>query len=139
MKRYGVRWTTYIAGLHHNSNCYSKPEKELCDRLFEFFGDESKFYSNNGQLKIGKMNFDFAYRNKIIEFNGDFWHANPSKYSADFINPVNKKTSKEVWERDKLKNEKAKELGYAVKIIWESDYKKNKEKIIKECIEWILS
>ena len=45
--------------------------------------------SNEGELQI-KINekwysADFNFKNKIIEFYGDYWHANPTKYKPDRI------------------------------------------------------
>jgi hypothetical protein len=73
---------------------------------------------------------DFLVGEKvIIEFYGDFWHANPEIYDADDVlnrlgNQI--KTAKEIWERDE------KRLQYIVEktqlpviIVWERDYKKN--------------
>jgi hypothetical protein len=41
--------------------------------------------------------------NVIIEYNGDYWHCNPSKYKEDFYNDRINMTSKEKWEKDKQK------------------------------------
>ena len=29
--------------------------------------------------------YDFMFNNKIIEYNGDFWHCNPKLYASDFV------------------------------------------------------
>ena len=53
--------------------------------------------------------YDIKYKNKIIEYNGDFWHANPSKYKPnDIINFPNSHgtvSAKEVWSNDSKKNQ----------------------------------
>lgn len=58
----------------------------------------------------------------VIEVYGDFWHANPEKYSEDYI--VNKKTlktAKDVWIRDSIRKEKIEKYGYKVLVFWEKD------------------
>ena len=81
--------------------------------------------------------YDFCYKNKIIEFHGDFWHMNPIRYSANDVNKKTKIKAIDIWEHDKFKNNLCKENGYKLKNIWESDYKKNKEHIILECIKYL--
>jgi hypothetical protein len=88
---------------------------------------------------------DYLLGNKIIEFNGDYWHMNPKKYSAndeivsiDGIyrrNVGNKAT--DIWKYDEMKLNGYKQLGYDVKVVWESEYHENPEKIIQECIDFL--
>jgi len=56
--------------------------------------------------------------NKIIEFNGEYWH---SKTKED----------------DKIRYSIMKDLGYKVLVIEEKEYKENKSHIIKKCIDFI--
>ena len=39
----------------------------------------------------------------------------------------------------KIQNEKASQKGFDIKIIWESDYNKNKEETLKNCLDFLLS
>jgi len=77
---------------------------------------------------------------KLIEFYGDYWHANPSKYDDDTI--IKKfgghKTAKEIREKDTIREQLIYKKNKNLKIIWESDFKKNKEKIIMECFNFII-
>lgn len=68
-----------------------------------------------------------------IEFNGDVFHGNPSKYSAkDCPNPYDKSiTAEEIWENDRIKQQGIKDRGYDVYIVWESEYLADKDKEIK--------
>jgi hypothetical protein len=74
---------------------------------------------------------------KIIEYNGDFWHANPNIYPPNFINPRTKINAVDKWEIDRIKLQYAQDQGYEVLVVWESDFKKNKEEIIKQCIQFL--
>ena len=69
--------------------------------------------------------------NLLIEYNGDYWHCNPIKYSSDYINIKKNKTAKEIWDYDNNKLDLAKNKNYNFEVIWETDYKKNKEIILE--------
>lgn len=64
-------------------------------------------------------------QNLIIEYNGDYWHANPKKYLPGTTLSIQGKGSipvESIWERDAFKRRLAEEAGYQVDCIWESDY-----------------
>lgn len=77
--------------------------------------------------------YDFRKGNKIIEYHGNYWHLNPSMYSADYWNQRLKMTAKEKWAKDQEKIDYATSLGYEVMIVWESEYKKDKKKTLEKC------
>ena len=55
-------------------------EKSRCEKKnFEY----ELFLNIDGIAKISKV--DYYLDGKIIEFNGDFWHANPAFYDSDDI------------------------------------------------------
>lgn len=90
----------------------------------------------NPNHKIETKTFDLFIPtfNLLIEYNGDYWHCNPEKYSATFVNKKKNMTAQELWNYDAKKICLGKEHGYYCEVIWESDYKKNKN-IILEIIE----
>ena len=88
---------------------------------------------------LGKYVFDFVYEHKIIEFNGDYWHANPKIYDKTFINKTNGYTAKELWARDKSKIKYAQKRGYEVYTVWESDFRNNPDAVIKKCMSFLTS
>ena len=97
---------------------------------------------NNKKVYIRKINnnvysYDFVFKDKIIEFNGDYWHCNPIKYTENYFHKHRQLTAKQIWEYDKLKKENSESIGFKVLTIWENDYKQNDEKVIKECIEFL--
>lgn len=81
--------------------------------------------------------YDIMANNKIIEYNGDFWHSNPKMYSGDYINPRTKLSALDRWHVDSLKLKTAIECGYQVLVIWESDFKQNKQQVINQCIQFL--
>lgn len=118
-----------------NGYCISKAEQELLNTLKERVpGVERQL-----QLKrdSGWFMYDIYKDKKIIEYNGDYWHCNPNIYSEDYVNYKTSRTAKETWEFDELKLKLAKDNGYEVLVIWETDYKKNKTKVTQECITFL--
>lgn len=97
-----------------------------------------KIKNNKGSIYI----YDFFYNDKIIEYNGDYWHANPKIYKADSLikypckEPIEARL---VWEGEKDKINLLNSLNYDLLIIWESDYKKNKEGVWQECLNFLNS
>lgn len=89
-------------------------------------GSTSKAYS-----------FDLTIGNKIIEFNGDYWHMNPNKYHENDFNKTKQMTAKEIWDYDTNKIKLAESHGYEVLVVWESDYNKDPQKTIQKCIDFL--
>jgi hypothetical protein len=59
-------------------------------------------------------------RKKIIEYNGDYWHANPSIYDPSWI-CCNGMTAREIWHRDQVKKDLAIHRGFDYRVVWESE------------------
>lgn len=87
------------------------------------------------------VDFYIKNKHKVIEFYGDYWHANPEIYELDEIisYPNNiKKTRKDIEEVDNKRiNELTTIHGLDILIVWESEYNKDPIKTVKECLEWI--
>lgn len=104
----------------------SKAEKELCDIL-----------KCNSQINIDGFWFDLWYKNKIVEYNGDYWHCNPNLYEKEYYNISIQMTANEKWKFDDYKINTAIKNGFDVLVIWESDYKKDPISIISKCKEFL--
>ena len=78
-------------------------------------------------------------RKIIIEFFGDYWHANPIKYDSTHIfNRGNYNvTAAETWEHDKNRIKNLEKAGYTVIIFWEYDYNNNREKTLEKIYDEI--
>ncbi len=140
-----------------NLKCgYSKISQDLFYKILEKYNIEDDkdgvyFATKNQEFFISKkgteydprifLQYDFCDRNKnkIIEYNGDEYHANPNLYeSGDTPHPFRKDVSaQEIWDKDKEKLRIAKNEGFEVMVVWDSDYKNNKEKIILECAKFL--
>ena len=64
--------------------------------------------------------------NTVYEYFGDFWHGNLNKYSPDNINPICKKTFKQLNEETLFKLDSLKSKDFNIIYIWESDFKNKK-------------
>lgn len=117
-----------------NNSFASSLEKRLLN-LFNEMNIEVK-----QQLFINRRSYDFLIKNtnKIIEVQGDFWHANPSIYKKnDILNLCSrgKLEAELIWNNDLEKKNLAESYGYNVYYIWESDMKNMTDNDLKI---WIL-
>lgn len=139
-KRWGERQLKWINSLSSSGmkSGFSKISQELFTQLsVEFpsilFGTDEKYLTvNENSYMIDCIHNE---KKKIIEFYGDYWHANPLKF--DESKKIHRKTALEVWEKDKKKVDDLKSIGYEVLIVWESEFKKNREETIAKCIQFL--
>lgn len=91
------------------------------------------------QFWINRKSYDFRINktNIIIEVQGDYWHANPKLYREDDIisYPEGFKKAKEIWKRDKKKENEARRYGYIVIYLWESDFLSCNDEELSKFIE----
>lgn len=132
---------------------YSNCEKELCSLLYSKLkekcidfkiysiinGSNQWFLFENKRYYFYDIVFFYKNSKKIIEFNGDFWHMNPNIYSANDYNNVLNKTAQEIWDYFDEKIMVANKNNFETYVIWESDWKKNKELIIDNCIKFLIN
>lgn len=92
------------------------------------------------QLKYDRNYFmyDIYFQNKIIEYNGDFWHCNPQIYKKDYVNYRTKRTAEQIWDKDRKKFLVAEQQKYEVLTIWEKDYRNDKEKELHKCLNFLI-
>ena len=100
-----------------------------------------KYGENEAIIEVsdGKMfKPDLLYGNKIIEFFGDFWHANPTKYPASYFHRHKEMTAQEIWDYDRKRTDDLESQGYHVFIIWEWDYTHDTERVINEARKFLF-
>lgn len=123
---------------------YSKISQQLFDEIDQFntytyYATKNKEFVLN--TDIGVFFFDYVNikSKKIIEFNGDIYHGNPTIYKSDDTpNPFNKTlTCEDMWAYDEKKINQAKLRGYDILVIWEKDFKINKNYEIDRCKEFL--
>lgn len=146
-------WSNLIEEKYQNGeftrfckNNWSKTEEGFIKELVKKLRLKDSEYSSavNGKQfirhfkSIGKtLAYDFRYKKKIIEFNGDYWHCNPKIYEANYFNKSLQCTAREKWNFDKWKNSLIENEGYQVLIIWEREWIDNPKQTIKKCIKFI--
>lgn len=122
------------------SGCFfSKAEKELFTTLkktFPALTDQKALRRPDTTDKKYYM-YDMCLGNKIIEYNGDFWHGNPELYDDTFVNPYTKEPRSVINERDENKLRCAESHGYEVYVVWEHKYKTDPTGVIEECIHFL--
>jgi uncharacterized protein YaeQ len=125
---------------NNKKNNFSKISQELFWKIYELINlSECDIYfatlKDNNIDNSGKNNeyklklidsvispdFFIKNKNKIIEFDGTYYHRNTSE---------NKK-------REYLRDKDILDCGYELLHIKENDYRQNKEKVIQECIDFI--
>ena len=164
IKRYTERQTKWSAkveeqyqqGLfskipHSQNSCiYSKFEKDIVDSIIEsldidindiycYKTSQFRLENTNEDCKNKIFSYDLTIGNKIIEFNGDFWHMNPDMYDSDYVHPYSNLSAEEKWEIDEIKLNCAFQNGYEVLTIWEQEYNENKEATIQKCVEFLTN
>ena len=78
------------------------------------------FYAHTEKIKI--FFTDFKIGNKIIEFNGDYWHS-----------------LEKVKKRDEIKKEYLINKNYLILEISENYYLNNKNEVIEKAIQFIIN
>jgi hypothetical protein len=81
--------------------------------------------------------YDFRYEDKIIEFHGDFWHANPNKFNPNDIHTILKIKNQFIIDKDVLKKELAESRDFKFLTIWESDVNADIEEQLNMCINFL--
>jgi len=81
--------------------------------------------------------YDIKHNNCIIEFNGNYWHANPRIYVDSAI--IRGNTAVDIRHRDMLKLKTVQDLGFSVMTVWEDEFNADKIATIAKVKEWILT
>ena len=121
------------------TNSHPNWKNSNLELMFKKYLQKQKLlFKQQKQIKVndGYISTDFFLPkyNLIIEIDGDYWHCNPKKFSANYYHSKIKLTAKEIWERDSKRNKNIKQLGYELIRIYESDLDDyiSKNKLIEE-------
>ena len=126
-----------VACQPHVSFNKSKLEKELFNLLKNKYSNILKVHHNTLHIKNKWYYPDITINNKlIIEFNGNYWHADPNIYEKTDIVHHNKSASN-IWIHDKRREEIFFNAGYKTLIIWEKEFLHNRDETLSFIYEWI--
>lgn len=135
-------WKSTLGG---RGKSISKISQNLFFEILNHINDKNnvKFGKHNKEFFIKKENhiyyYDFKYKDKIIEFNGDIFHANPKIYGSNstpnFYN--SNLTAEKIWKMDQYKLSILNEYGLRYLIIWESEYLYNPSNVLEKCLSFL--
>lgn len=116
--------------------------KQINKNCKVFYGENEKKITINEKQRYYA---DFFYHDKdknikkIIEFYGDYWHANPEFYSDDdlIVTYSGKFLAKEIRKKDAKRIRKINKK-YKTKILWENQVKTNEQKVLDKMVEFLL-
>lgn len=124
--------------------------KNVSDRFPNSISSKFKYSNHGDELIIKDFNnntcyyLDFSYVNKdikfAIEFNGNYFHMNPTMYSENDPAPFCKdgtRTAKDIWDFDDHRKQVIESQGFKVLTVWEYDYLHDKENTINKCVNFI--
>lgn len=145
LEKYGVEYTIQLPFFKQNHKNVSKSHKEIYNFLLSNNIDcqNEKIFSKYNQCykRTYSPRADICIESKkiAIEFNGDYWHANPKIYKKNDIIPTWKGQipAKDIWKKDKIKKKHIESFGYKVIYIWEKDYSENKDNILQGLLDEI--
>lgn len=109
--------------------------KILCEKLEIPIPEKEKWIRDSDTNKA--YSYDFTYNNKIIEFNGDYWHCNPLVYDAEYLMKTKNMLAQDIWEYDIQKIKLANAYNYEVLTIWESDWNLKPSTVIEKCLTYL--
>lgn len=124
-------WETGALSLDKMSrSCKSKVEQDFFEKLQSrspFQLEQHKIIRfSNGHKAIVDI---FVPRlGLVIEYYGDFWHANPNLHSHDKM--IFDRTAKQVWDHDRKRQEMIEEQFTFLKV-WQCDGEESIEKILR--------
>jgi hypothetical protein len=147
-KKFNTRQTKWKISLQENFAKYGDSRSpsskfassiitELCKHLKIEVPKKEKWIHD--VEKDRAYSYDFTYKKKIIEFNGDYWHCNPLFYESEYFHKNKGLSAKEIWEYDNIKITLPIKYDYEVLVIWEKEYNDNPKQTIEKCIKYLNS
>lgn len=112
-------------------------EREIYTALVEAFPYIEAQVGFTGMGHYKPYDIGCHKKKKIIEYFGDYWHANPHIYDKVKLIKQKGKTAEEVWEHDSKKLKFAESMGYSVMVIWEKDWKENRDAELAKAIAFL--
>jgi hypothetical protein len=119
INRYGVPFAVYLPHVQSNGKTISNGQRILFEHIKTTYEDALLEHYLSDVNK--SVDIFIPSENRIIEFFGDYWHCNPTIYSAHFYHTLVHKNAYEIWEFDNKRLEEFKNNGYDVFVVWESE------------------
>lgn len=106
-------------------------ERKFLEEYYKEYNLELEYQFYIKEIKV-RCDGYCASTNTIIEFLGDYFHGNPLTKNEEEINVFNKKSMKQLYIETFERFDEIVKHGFKIIYIWESDYKKDGLKGIKE-------
>lgn len=141
------KWAEHIQNMCKHWESKSSSISSLNKIIGEFLTQNNVEFESEfilWETDIQPRYYDFKIGNILIEVNGTFWHADPRKYKETDILKfpgTNGVIAKDIWEKDKIKQDLAINSGFQVIYYWESEIinPTTLEKIKTELINYAIS
>ena len=105
---------------------YSKMQIKWLEFLEKLNNIQIQHAMNDGEYKIPTTRYRAdgycKETNTIYEFHGDYWHGNPKRFDPEEENKLCNATHGELYQKTLQKEQKIKDLGYNLVVMWESDW-----------------
>lgn len=116
--------------------CQSKAETELIDYIKAFYNKEI-VHSDRTVLDGYELDIWLPDIRVGVEFDGEFWHADPHRFKATDI--VTKGiTAQEIWDKDKRKDILCESKGVHLMRVKEYDYAHKKTDVLEDLYKYII-
>lgn len=126
----------YIGCAKCSRSRFSKSQIQWLEFLEKYYNINIQHMGNSNQehrIKNTRWKADgyCKVNNTIYEFHGDFWHGNPKCYLETDKNNVSNKTMGYLYKKTLEREQKIKDLGYDLIVMWEYDWIKINKSITK--------
>jgi hypothetical protein len=105
---------------------YSKVQIQWLEFLEKYYNISIQHAMNEGEFRVPNTRYSAdgycEETNTIYEFHGDYFHGNPKIFKSEEINKLCKATHGELYHKTLEKEQKIKELGFNLIVMWESDW-----------------
>lgn len=137
-KLFSECWKDGRNKVHFYKTRKSPIEQSLCEEIkswgFSVETNKKIIYGNNKWYHIAP---DIIVNGKIVvEFYGDYFHGNPKFFKPTDIISLGQ-TAHEKWMKDKVRENRIREMGYDFYVVWENDLKKRKEETLSELKDFL--
>ena len=113
----------------------SKGQRELYELLKDSLSHRKVFLERDIPKTTRSADILFEDCKTVVSFYGDFFHANPKTYNGKDVHPLKGCLVEEVWKNDKNRVAEIEAAGYEFLVVWESDFKNNKEEVLNRIME----
>lgn len=122
-----------------HKNLKSIEEKEI----FDYLTSLNQYDISDDEVCVGGNKYlspDIVINKKIIvEFYGDYFHANPRLHKADDYILKKGMTAQQLWEEDSKRQKMLEDAGYSVIVVWQFDLRQNKKDTLTNLVKEIDS